>query len=73
MGKNKVKKAMDILRKAMKKDPAYAYGWHCNIARMMQDAGASHEIANDGAARFMKLAFDVDTTKEPKAEVTEDD
>ena len=59
----KIEKAMGTLKKAMAKDPDYAWTWHCNIAVMAQDAGVSHKISNDGAARFMKLAFDVDTTK----------
>lgn len=61
---NEIEKAMNTLRKAMKEDRGYAWAWHCNIAVMAQDAGASHEISNAGAARFMKLAFDVDTGEE---------
>ena len=60
---NEIQGAMNTLKKAMKKDSDYARGWHCNIAVMAQDAGASHEVSNDGAARFMKLAFDVDTAE----------
>ena len=61
---NKIKRAMSTLKKAMIKDPDYAWGWHCNIAVMAQDAGVSHKVSNDGAARFMKLAFDVDTARQ---------
>ncbi|MGM0377052.1 MAG: hypothetical protein ACQEQ0_09765 [Bacteroidota bacterium] len=46
----------------MKKDPDYAHSWHANISVMMQDAGCARDIANDGASRFMKLAFGVDVT-----------
>jgi len=55
---------MTYLKKAMKEeDGSYAWAWHCNIAMMAYDAGAEHKVANDGAARFMKLAFDVDVAK----------
>ena len=57
-----IEAALNILRKAMKEDYDYAWSWHCNVAVMMQDAEASHRISNDGAARFMKLAFGVDTS-----------
>jgi len=60
----RVKQAFDVLKQAMEKDANYAWSWHCNIAVMAQDAGASHAIANDGAARFMKLCFGVDTARE---------
>ena len=59
----KTSDALMILSEAMRDDPDYAEGWHDNIAVMMQDAGASHEVSNDGAARFMKLAFGVETGK----------
>jgi len=58
-----VSKAYNVLRKAIQEDPAYAWSWHCNIAMCCQDAGATHTSANEGAARFMKLAFDVDSRK----------
>ena len=55
---------MTYLKKTMKEeDGSYAWAWHCNIAMMAYDAGTEHKVANDGAARFMKLAFDVDVTK----------
>jgi hypothetical protein len=41
----------------------YAWTWHCCIAVSMQDEGVSHQTSNKAAARFMKLAFDVDVTK----------
>jgi len=52
---------MAVLKKAMKKDSDYAHSWHCNIACMAQDAGADYDVSNEGASRFIKLAFDVDT------------
>lgn len=58
---NKVEGAMTVLKEAFKQDPDYAHSWHCNIACMVMDAGADHKVANDGASRFMKLAFDINT------------
>jgi hypothetical protein len=59
---SKIERAMNTLSEAFKNDPDYAHSWHCNIACMAMDAGASHEVANEGASRFMKLAFDVVTS-----------
>jgi hypothetical protein len=61
--KNKVPDAMNALKQAINSDPDYAWSWHCNIAVTQQDAGVSHEMSNDGAARFMKLCFDADVEK----------
>ena len=61
---------METLTKAMKEDPDYAFGWHCNIAMACFDAmpestGDEYtrqlKVANEGATRFMKLCFDVET------------
>ena len=65
------------LRGAMRIDKAYAQSWHDNLAACFYDAIPDHMsareltssgarltkdiIANDGASRFMKLAFDVET------------
>jgi hypothetical protein len=50
-----------------------AHAWHCNVAMACYDAfkkagivddkclGALHKTCNDGATRFMKMLFDVDT------------
>ena len=56
-----IKEAISALDKAMQSDPDYAWSWHCNIAMAMQDEGVDREKANKGAARFMQLAFGVDT------------
>lgn len=68
-----VSEAFEVLKEAMKNDPAYAYSWHANIAMAMYDEFPSvfwlpcdeklHEIANEGATRFMKRAFDVETSR----------
>ena len=65
-----IKNAVDTLKKAFKADPAFAHTWHCNIAMAVQDSdkwlreslSIQHAVANDGASRFMKLAFDVETS-----------
>ncbi len=66
--------ATDVLRAAFKNDPAYAYGWHANIAMACYDSmpeiasaddaahGEQLRIGNEAASRFMKLAFSVETS-----------
>lgn len=77
MGKEiTVEQAMSVIKKAMVDDNpiergSYAHSWHCNIAMMCYDAIVDElgdsiefdalEVANDGATRFMKLCFDVET------------
>lgn len=72
-----IKKAMDVLKKAMADDNpgeegSFAHSWHCNIAMACYDAmgdkATAHlghktclKIGNDAASRFMKLCFDVET------------
>lgn len=60
--------ALEILSSAMRDDPGYAWSWHCNVACAAMDEGAPHDSANAAAARFMRAAFGVDTTKPPVAE-----
>jgi len=64
--------AFNVLKNALKADPDYAWGWHCNIAMAQYDAmsaagytdhDAKHKTSNNGAARFMSLCFEVDITK----------
>jgi hypothetical protein len=63
MSKSGVIAAYDRLSQAMKDDPEYAWAWHCNVAMASVDEGLNHLAANRAAARFMHLAFGVDTTK----------
>lgn len=65
-----IEKAMNVLRKAMQKEPDYAHTWHCNIAMSCYDSmgdkdTSDHDrclrISNEAASRFMKLCFDVET------------
>lgn len=65
-----IEDAINTLKKAFKEDPAFAHGWHCNIAAAFFDSdkwvreshSIRHAVANDGASRFMKMAFDVETS-----------
>lgn len=50
---------MWLLSFKLQTDPDYAWGWHCNLAVMAQDAGAPHKEANISAANFMKRVFNV--------------
>ena len=56
-----VRLALWIISRAMKKDPGFAWSWHCNVAMVGIDSGAEHRQANERAADFMKRAFGVDT------------
>lgn len=58
-----VEKELKVMSEAMKADMDFAWSWHCNIAMASVDEGMDHAAANRAAARFMKLAFGVDTTK----------
>ena len=52
---------------------SYAHSWHCNLAMAFYDAipenpsvwkiddGEKLRVCNEGARKFMKLCFDVDT------------
>lgn len=52
--------AMKVVIDAMRSDPDYAWSWHCNVAMAFFDAGGDHYIANQGAARFMRLLAGVE-------------
>lgn len=60
-----VQNAAVTLRNAMSTDLGLAWAWHCVMACSATDAGASHKIANEAAARSMQMLFDVDTRKHP--------
>ena len=60
------KQAMDALRKAVRADYDYAWSWHCNIAMVAIDAGATHKTANERAAGFMWRTFGVNTSVPPQ-------
>ena len=54
--------AFEVIKKAIKDDPDYAWSWLCNIAVPFIEEGGSHKQANMAAAIFMKNVFDVDVT-----------
>jgi hypothetical protein len=58
-----IKEAITTLREAFHNDPEYAWSWHCNLAMSAYDEGLCKPAANRAAARFMRLAFDIDMTK----------
>jgi hypothetical protein len=58
------KGALKTLSMEFKRDPDYAWAWHCNIACAFMDAGGLQYPANMAAAQFMKSAFGVDTMKQ---------
>jgi len=51
------------LKEALAADADYARGWHDNLACCAMDEGVGWEMAQAIAARFMRLAFDVDTSR----------
>lgn len=55
--------AMAALKDAIKKDPEYAWSWHCAIWSGAHDEGLETGAANRAAARVMHMAFDCDTSK----------
>ena len=72
-----VAEAFEVIKKAMVDDSpselgSYAHSWHCNLAMMFLDSmddncldkHVKHVWANEGASRFMKLCFDVETKNE---------
>jgi len=64
--------SVSTIRGAMAKDLDYAWSWHCNIAMAAFDAGCPHDVANEGAARFMQLLAGVDTRKHPGFAATQE-
>lgn len=64
--------AVGKLCKSLREDLDYAWTWHCNIAMAAFDAGCPHDVANEGAARFMQLLAGVDTREHPAFQGTQD-
>ncbi|WDZ97961.1 hypothetical protein Herbaro_09325 [Herbaspirillum sp. WKF16] len=52
--------ALEVLKAAVQSDSSYAWPWHCNVAMAAKDEGLGHQAANEAAARFMRMAFDID-------------
>lgn len=66
-----IENALNVLKKSMKDDPDYAYGWHDNIAMACYDQfighldhGLAHFTANKAATTFMKSVFDIETSND---------
>jgi hypothetical protein len=55
--------ALHQLSTILRKDPEYAWTWHCNLACAGMDAGLGHQAANAMAGNFMKLAFGAEVDK----------
>lgn len=49
----------------VKNDSEYAWGWFCNLACPLMDAGLTHEAANRAAARQLQHIFQIDITQHP--------
>lgn len=70
-----VGEAFAVLKQALQDDPEYAWSWQSNIAMafydelgpMVDPSALRHEVCNRAAARFMRLCFDVDTSKPPES------
>lgn len=53
---------INAFKMAFKKNPDYAWSWHCKLAMSAHDEfGLDKPAANRMAARFMKSCFDIDT------------
>lgn len=55
--------AVEVLTQALQKDEAFAWSWHCAVWASAHDEGLDTGAASRAAARFMQMAFKVDTTK----------
>lgn len=56
--------AMKRVIEAVRKDPDYAWSWHCNLSMSCQDGGASRAEGEAMARRFMQLLFGRCTSEE---------
>jgi len=67
--------AFETLRKALLNDDSFAHAWHCNLAMSFYDSmpmesfwfpdkSKHHAMANEGASRFMKLCFNIETSND---------
>lgn len=57
--------AMDEIRRMLRDDSGYAWGWHCNLAMAAQDAGATKTVADESSARFLQLLAGIDIREFP--------
>lgn len=61
---------LTAIKQAMERDYSYAWSWHCVVACCAMDEGLSHEAANKAAARLMRMAFGIDTSKEQTSDLS---
>jgi len=54
-------KELEDFSEQLRNNPELAWAWHCNIAMIGIDSGASPTEMNERTADFMHLAFGVDT------------
>ncbi len=47
--------SMKVVTDALRNDPSYAWGWHCNIAMAARDEGVDVITAQRLAARFLRI------------------
>ena len=59
-----IKDSMKSLSQAMKRDEGYVMSWFHNLSVTFQDVGLNKKQADEGAKRFMRLAFDVEIVYE---------
>ncbi len=57
--------SVKCIRHAIKDDADLAWAWHCNIVMPFIDKGMDPRLANEAAANFMHIIFDIDTSKLP--------
>lgn len=55
-----------VVYEMMRRDPSYAWSWHCNLAMAYVDAGGDHTTGNKAAALFMHALTGIDTSKFPE-------
>lgn len=58
-----VPEAVQCLADAMRRDPEFAWSWHCALSCAAMDEGLGHEAADRAASRFMRMAFEADYEK----------
>ena len=62
-----IEQAIHTLKQAFEVDPDYARSWHDNLAMAFYDSvdmdKQAIDYCNDGASRFMKLLFDIETKR----------
>lgn len=57
---------LGVVYEMMRRDPSYAWSWHCNLAMAYVDAGGDHTTGNKAAATFMRMLTGIDTSKLPE-------